>query len=174
MLLYLISFLLYINMLFFHLSSQGISLSPERGLGWTSRTFFLNRPTFHLNMCSFKWPCSTSILNPFSLLSQAMKKSSFTNVAKSFTYFIPHHGTYTFWGKLTQPFTGVIYDFFTMIRMLSYDSGRSTKGFGDFKQQNCITVYCAAQFSWCEKENRDLDKLRAKQKRQYHCVINGI
>lgn len=142
MLLYLISFLPYINSFFFHLSSQGISLSPERGLGWTSRTFFLNRPVFHLNMCSFKWPCSTSILNPFSLLSLATKKSTFTYVAKSFSYFIPHHRTYTFWGKLNQPFIGVIYDFFTMIRMLSYDGGRSsTKGFGDFKQQNCITVF---------------------------------
>lgn len=140
MLLYLISFLLYKNTLFFHLSSQGISLSPERGLGWTSRTFFLNRRVFH--MCSFKWPCSTGILNPFSLLSLAMKKSSFTYVAKSFSYFIPHHRTYTFCGKLTQPFTGVIYDFLTMIRMLSHDGGRSlTKGFGDFKQQNFITMF---------------------------------
>lgn len=154
MLLYLISFLPYINTFFFHLSSQGISLSPERGLGWTSRTFFLNRPVFHLNMCSFKWPCSTSILNPFSLLSLATKKSTFTYVAKSFSYFIPHHRTYTFWGKLNQPFIGVIYDFFTMIRMLSYDGGRSsTKGFADFKQQNCITVFhCSTIYLMWERK----------------------
>lgn len=142
MLLYLIPFLPYKNTFFFHLSSQGIFLSPERGLGWTSRSFSLNRPMFHLNMCWFKWPCSTSIWIPFSLLSLAMKKSSFTYVAQSFSYFIRHHRTYTFWGKLTQRFTGVIYNFFTMIWMLSHVGGSSsTRGFGDFKQQNCITVF---------------------------------
>lgn len=163
MLLYLISFLPYKNMFFFHLSSQGISLSPERGLGWTSRTIFLNRPVFHLNMCWFKWPCSTGILNPFSLLLLSLFHTLFH---------ITEH-THFEANELSDLLGSFI---ISLLWFGCYAMAADHQLKASVALNNRIAWLCstAAQFSLCEKENHDLDKLRAKQKRQYHCVINGI
>lgn len=142
-------FLPHENTFFFHLSSQRISLSPERGLGWTCQTFFLDRPVFHWNVCSFKWPCSVSIGNPFYLLLLPVKKSPFTYIENSLSDFIPHHITYTYWGKLTQHFTGVIYDFFAITRYHTMTADRDLEALVALNTRKAWRYSTAAQFVSC-------------------------